>query len=104
VNSELFSVAVEQSGPRSIVRVTGEIDMATAPALGRCLIGLETDAVVVDFSGVVFMDSSGVAVLARAMKLASDQNVAFSVRGLRPAQRRILEITGLAEQLNLEDD
>jgi anti-anti-sigma factor len=78
--------------------------MATAPALDRCLIGLATDAVVVDFSGVTFMDSNGVAVLARALKLASGHNAAFSVRGLRSAQRRILEITGLAEQLNLEDD
>jgi anti-anti-sigma factor len=103
VNSEPFSVTVEWSGSTCIVRVTGEIDMATAPALERCLTGLAGDAVV-DFSGVRFMDSTGVAVLARAMKRASDHDVTFSVRGLRPALRQVLDITGLAEHLNIEDE
>ena len=100
---EQFSVTVEWSGSACVVHVTGEIDMATAPTLDECLTGLAGDTVV-DFSGVTFMDSNGVAILARAMKRASDHNVTFSVRGLRPAQRHILEITGLGEHLTLEDE
>src|SRR4051794_25658657 len=62
-----FSVVVEQDGRGSVVRIIGELDMATAPQLRECLTHLEGTSVTLDFAGVTFMDSGGIAVLACAM-------------------------------------
>lgn len=63
-------VVVEEAGPALVVRVSGEIDMNTAPALNdRLATAFATAAaanhpgVVVDFSGVEFLASVGLSVL-----------------------------------------
>jgi anti-sigma B factor antagonist len=97
-----FSVVVERDGRGSVVRIIGELDMATAPQLQECLRDLEGTTVTLDFSGVTFMDSGGIAVLASAMKRASERSAELRLRGVRPAQMRILEITGMADQLTFD--
>lgn len=54
---------------RSIVRVTGELDLVTAPLLRAVLNSADADPMhefVVEFSGVTFMDCSGLAPLLEA--------------------------------------
>jgi anti-anti-sigma factor len=98
-----FSLVVEQdAGGVVVVRIFGELDMATAPQLRECLIDLEGTTVTLDFSGVTFMDSGGIAVLACAMKRARERGAELCVRGVRPAQMRVLEITGMADELKFE--
>jgi len=63
---------------------------------------LERAPITVDFSAVTFMDSGGVAVIARAMKHAAEYGSRFALRGVQPHQWRLLEIVGLAEQLDLD--
>jgi len=61
-----FGVSVDRSDPlASVVTPVGEIDLATAPELGVHLrVAADHDeAVVVDLSGVSFIDSSGFRVL-----------------------------------------
>jgi anti-sigma B factor antagonist len=97
-----FSLAVEQNGRGSVVRITGELDMATAPQLRQCLADLDGAAVTLDFSGVTFMDSSGISVLAWARKRARQGGAELHVRGVRSAQMQVLEITGMANDLNID--
>jgi anti-sigma B factor antagonist len=57
-----------ETGPHTVVGVTGEIDVATAPALRDALLGLlnrGVDSLVVDLRGVTFIDSTGVGSLLR---------------------------------------
>jgi anti-sigma B factor antagonist len=104
LGSEEFTLAVEHDGPGCVVRVGGELDMETAPQLDECLVGLAGQPVTLDLSALTFMDSGGLKVLVTAMKRAARNETPFTVRGVQPAQRRLLEITGLAEQLNIQDD
>ena len=70
-----------RSGPGLAVR--GEVDLATAPALEDALADAirESDgALVVDLSGVEFLDSSGLKVLLRARAL-------LGTRGPRAGRR-----------------
>ena len=97
-----FSLVVEQDGRGSVVRISGELDMATAPQLRECLMSLEGTTVTLDFTGVTFMDSGGIAVLACAMKRARERSAELLVRGVRPAQMQVLEITGMADKLNFD--
>jgi anti-sigma B factor antagonist len=61
-------------GGTRIVEVRGELELATAPTLGqrirRPLFWEGTQRVVVDLSGVVFMDSSGASALLLSMSHA----------------------------------
>jgi anti-sigma B factor antagonist len=85
------------------VRVTGEIDMATVGTLDSALHDAVrtagTTRVVVDFAGVTFCDSSGIAALDRSFGAARARGGALRVVNLGPGIQRILEITGLLDAL-----
>lgn len=65
------SVTSRPSGDRTVVHVTGEIDVYTAPVLREELAKLVDGGhnnLVVDLTGVPFMDSTGLGVLVGALK------------------------------------
>ncbi|WP_250445226.1 STAS domain-containing protein [Actinotalea sp. C106] len=65
------SVTSRVVGDRTVVDVTGEIDVYTAPALREelaSLIDREHTDLVVDLTAVKFMDSTGLGVLVGALK------------------------------------
>jgi anti-sigma B factor antagonist len=65
------SVTSRPSGERTVVHVTGEIDVYTAPILREelaTLIDAHHTDLVVDLSDVSFMDSTGLGVLVGALK------------------------------------
>ena len=65
------SVTSRRSGDRTVVRVVGEIDVYTAPALREELAAQQEDGpvhLVVDLTEVPFMDSTGLGVLVGSLK------------------------------------
>jgi anti-sigma B factor antagonist len=89
---------VKQCGGWSVVHVSGEVDIATAPELQAALTGLlrsETPAIAIDFAETVFLDSSGLAVCARVKKLADRYGGRIVLSGLTDLVRGVFEITGL---------
>ena len=65
------TVSSHTSGARTVVQVTGEIDVYTAPLLREelaSLIDAEHRELVVDLTGVGFLDSTGLGVLVGALK------------------------------------
>ena len=96
-----FVLRVEQNGQGPVVWVSGELDIATAPRLRDCLDDCNGQRVTVDFSGVTFLDASGLAVVTRRhLEVGPDSQV---LRGVQPAQMKIFEIAGLAEVLNFDE-
>src|SRR3954447_25287477 len=95
-----FSLAVERNGDETVVRVTGEIDLATAPRLEECLLQLDGQPTALDFAAVTFMDATGISVLLRT-QVRKD---GLTLRAVKPAQMRLLEITGVADRFNLDFD
>jgi anti-sigma B factor antagonist len=94
-------VHLERSGDVPVVRVVGEIDLATAPHLRDRLTELPHDSgtVIVDLSEVTFLDSTGLSVLVASWKRLSNGEDKGDLRLVvnRPAIERILEVTGLAQ-------
>ena len=89
-----------------VLAVSGEIDLATAPTLEHELLRAEqTDAVVaIDLTNVSFMDSTG-------LHMIMDANLRLRERGGRliivqgpPQIRRLFELTGLSDHLDLVPD
>jgi anti-anti-sigma factor len=76
----------------------GEIDLHRSLRVERSLdsmIKKKPDHLVVDLSGVTFIDSSGVAVLIRALQNIQEYGGKFSLRGLNDKVRPIFEIARL---------
>ena len=61
-----FSLTVFNLPDLHIVRLHGELDVASAAALSNSLVELAGSTLVVDLSGLSFMDSSGIGALVRA--------------------------------------
>ncbi|MEN3307284.1 MAG: anti-sigma factor antagonist [Micromonosporaceae bacterium] len=88
-----------------VIAACGEIDMGTAPrlrdALTAALAGDSVRRVLLDMSGVTFLDSSGIAALIDAHHAAARGDRTVRLSNTCPFVTRVLEITGLAETLGL---
>ncbi|MFD1150022.1 STAS domain-containing protein [Saccharothrix hoggarensis] len=83
----------------TVVSVSGEVDMLTAPQL-RADVLRHIDAgttVVLDMSGVSFLGSAGLAVLVEAAQQGKRRGAAFRVVAVERAVTRPLAATGLGE-------
>jgi len=105
MNSLTFSAHVE--GNRTVLLVTGEVDVETAPALRECIAGLDNQGVqtlVLDMAGVVFCDSSGLGVLIEAKRRLRSHGGSLTLTHVRDAVRLVFEVTGLTDALNIKSD
>ena len=85
-------------GDTCVVHVTGEIDLATAPALRRYLdeqIAKGCRELVVDIEGVTLLDSTGLGVLVGRRKVMRANGNEMRVVGARDRVLKVLVITGL---------
>lgn len=95
-----IDVEVDRSAAGAVVRVQGEVDLATAPELDEVLAAIDASdgPVVVDLSEVSFLDSSGLSVLVRSHQhLRSSGGEGLRLVVTRPATQRVLDATGLSE-------
>jgi anti-sigma B factor antagonist len=84
--------------PAPVLVVTGEVDVYEAPTFRSELFGLldeEHERIIVDCSGMNFIDSAGLAALVDAHRRAASRGGTIVLRGVRAASRRIFEITDL---------
>ncbi|ARG59557.1 STAS domain-containing protein [Mycobacterium kansasii] len=81
----------------AVLSIGGEIDLVTAPALEEAIGGVVADnpsALIIDLSGVEFLGSVGLKILAATYeKLGSAAQFGVVARG--PATRRPIHLTGL---------
>jgi anti-sigma B factor antagonist len=100
----MVSVATEWSGRDATVTITGDVDLASAPAVDAAIEAAvrsaEAAGIIVDLAGVTFLDSSGISVLLRGRRLAEDHHVAYQVVGARGLVLTVLELTGVWAHLS----
>jgi anti-anti-sigma factor len=93
----------------ALVALRGELDLVTVSKVSEVLDGLEPQAdgvrhVVLDLRGLTFMDLPGLRELIRQNEYArSNRHNLAVVRGTFPIER-LLDLTGVNEQLVLVDD
>lgn len=90
---------------RARMRVTGELDAATAPRLRRCLSELAelgVEDVVLDLGAVSFLDGAGLGALVSAKKRLVALGGDVRVVGASPSVRRVLALTGFAGAFGLD--
>jgi anti-sigma B factor antagonist len=89
---------------QSLVCLSGRVDIDSSPILRdrllKLLQGPQRKSVSVDLSAVTHIDSSGVATLIEALRIARENNSKLNLQGLNDRLRRFFELTGLLPLFN----
>ncbi|WDP89150.1 MAG: STAS domain-containing protein [Desulfobacter sp.] len=102
-----FSIKKKINGNAALIRVEGEVDMFTSPNLRDALLpcfNAATVGIVVDLSGVSFMDSSGIATLVEGLQWSRQQDRQFILSGLGKTVFNALSLTKLDNVFSIEPD
>jgi len=93
----MFCVLIDWEDGVLVLCPQGEIDFHTAPALTEAVREAEGPwrDVVVDLSGVPFMDSSGVHALVDVLHRCRARGGRLTARGVREQPARLLDLVGL---------
>jgi anti-sigma B factor antagonist len=101
-----FEISVERAGSTAIVRLAGELDLATAPELSEVLHGLEPGCrrIILDVTGLEFIDSTGLRLAVTEHDRASMDGFEFVITGAAGPVLKVLRLTGLDVALPLAPD
>jgi anti-sigma B factor antagonist len=106
-SAEGFSAKVVGLDGDTVVFLTGELDMATAPQLTGVLGPLVEHGpmeVVLDFSDLSFIDSSGIAALLDTQHRLGEQGRHLAVHNALRGTWRVFEIAGLLDFLHVRSE
>jgi anti-anti-sigma factor len=95
-----------REGSVHTIRLTGELDIATADRVEEVLREAESgdaDAIVLDLSGLTFMDSTGVRLVLSANARSRADSNRFGVRRGTRAVQRVFELSGVVDTLPFVD-
>jgi anti-sigma B factor antagonist len=96
----LFDVDVSDQDGWTLLRVTGELDVATAPRLRQEAVRVVSEGrlqLVMDLSGVDFLDSTGLGVIIGVLKRVRGHGGELVLAGLSPQVSKVFEITRVSE-------
>jgi anti-anti-sigma factor len=95
---------VRTEGSTAVIELTGDIDRNAEAALDAAYSEVErAESVVLDFSGVEYINSTGIAVIVGLLARARANRQSLGARGLTEHYRQIFEITRLADFMTILD-
>jgi anti-sigma B factor antagonist len=98
-NDDTLRIEVLSAPGATVVLLVGELDLVYADDVRDALIGADGPEVVVDLSGLEFIDSSGLSALITARRRVMAGGNRLVLRGAQGAARRVFELTGLDDVL-----
>jgi anti-sigma B factor antagonist len=102
-----FTSAARSAGTDLIFELHGELDVAVVPGLRGQIIGvlrdLEPARLVLDLSGLTFIDSTGLGVLVWAHGRMEKRGSRLCLAAPRSHVQRVLHVSGLDQRLHLYD-
>lgn len=101
-----LDLATSVVGGKTVVSVAGEIDVYTAPKLRDLITELVSDEayhLVVDMTGVEFLDSTGLGVLVGGLKKVRSHDGSLQLVCSSPRLLKIFRITGLSKVFVIHD-
>ena len=99
-SSTNLKISADQVGKDIVVRLTGRVDVDSSPDLrDRLRILLSEEAlpqtIIVDLAGVSYLETSGVATLIEALRVARHHQINFRLQGLSGVTLRLFQVTGV---------
>lgn len=102
---EAVWLSAESRGDTMVITVRGDLDIVTSPQLDERLTEVQRthNRIIVDLSGVDFLDTSALAVIVGHWKKLEAAGGTLALAGARYRYTKTLWITGLADRLTLYD-
>jgi anti-sigma B factor antagonist len=101
------NISTRQSGHATTVDINGDVTLYNSPEIRKVLMDAlnkkGTERVIVNMSGVNYIDSAGVASLVEGLKLARTLKNTFALYGLNKHPREVLELTRLIKVFEIYD-
>lgn len=95
---------MERGSEETTVWLKGELDLAGAPKVHRCieeLVESDVASVVVDLADLEFIDSTGIGVLVSGFKLLTERGGSFCLRSPTPRTTHVLGIVGIDKIISI---
>jgi anti-anti-sigma factor len=99
-----FQCSVSRRGTAVVVAVLEELDLVTVPEFSRTLTAIQaaaTGPVVLDLTGVTFLDSSGINAIVRASRDSDDAPTGLRVVATGPTVLKTIQLAGAHDLLSL---
>lgn len=94
-----LEIMLDESDGTTLVRLRGRLRIDTSPALRDRLLEIlrrpSPKSIVVDLSGVSYIDASGIATLVEGLKIALQDQSTLRLNGLQGRVLHLFEVTGL---------
>jgi anti-sigma B factor antagonist len=95
-----LEITVENSGMNVLVHVSGRINVDSSPDLRDQLLAILSEqplprTVTVDLAGIPYIETSGIATLIEALRIARHHQIGFCLQGLGGSVLRLFEVTGV---------
>jgi anti-sigma B factor antagonist len=100
-----LAAMVTHHDDRAIVHVSGDLDLASAPAFQRQVLALLSSpiaAVTLDLDRLTFLDSSGLRAFVAIAESADEHNIKLTIANVPEQAHRVLELTGLTDALGID--
>ena len=105
--TEAMAVTLEVTNEDITAYLSGEIDHHSAVELRRrideAVLAGTPEWLILDFSGVTFMDSSGIGLIMGRWRLMQEQGGRLTVRGVPKTLRKVMRVSGLDKLGVLEE-
>jgi anti-sigma B factor antagonist len=107
-SSTNLKISVDRAGRDAVVRPSGRIDVDSSPDLRdrlRILLSEKAlpETITVDLVGVSYIETSGVATLIEALRIARHHQTKFRLQGLSGAVLRLFQVTGVLALFDAND-
>ncbi|QKS70196.1 STAS domain-containing protein [Paenalkalicoccus suaedae] len=100
-----LEINVTESENQNLAQVSGEVDVYTASKLKETLHPLAEQPnkhLIVDLSDVNYIDSTGLGIFIGTLKSTEKSGSTLTLTGLNERVRRLFEITGLNEVIEID--
>ncbi len=107
MSTPLTIEARRESDEAGVLTLSGEVDVSNVAEVREAALKLvsdDTKRLIVDLSGVTYIDSSGLGMLVGVLKRLRESGGGLAIAGATARVRRLFEITGLEQIFSLYDD
>ena len=104
LRDDLISTSITYHHGIAVLAITGEMDLATAPAVEHAIAAVlaqDPPSLIIDLSGVQFLGSIGVGALVKARNYFADGD-RFSVVAHSRMTSRVIQLLGMERVLSLQ--
>jgi anti-sigma B factor antagonist len=100
-----MDIATRKTDQITVISLKGAVDLYSSPEARKAVLGGIKDnkpkLVLVDLSGVSYIDSSGVATLVEGLQMAKESKCDFYLVGLSQAAKEVFELARLDKVFNI---